>query len=249
MVSGALYPEMIAERSGQVRIIPVLDLKDGQVVRAAQGRRDRYRPITTPLCRGSDPLAVASGLRRLSPFPTFYIADLNAIAGGAPDSDSTAALREIDPPPLLWVDAGIADAAALASALALPATCPVIGSESQRDTALLARFCTHPNVILSLDFFADGFHGPTALLDEPDLWPATVVVMTLAKVGSADGPDLARLAEIKAAAGKRMVIAAGGVRNATDIEALARLGISGALVATSLHDGTLTPEELARLSA
>ena len=72
--------------------------------------------------------------------------------------------------------------------------------------------------------------------------------MTLAKVGSAAGPDFVLLQEVKAKAGDRSVIAAGGVRNKSDIRALSSLGVvAAALVATSLHDGTLTPRQLASL--
>ena len=85
-----------------------------------------------------------------------------------------------------------------------------LGSESQRDEALLRRFRDHPGLILSLDFFADGFRGPPSILARPELWPQRMIVMTLAKVGSAAGPDFARLEEVKARAGTRAVIAAGG---------------------------------------
>ena len=107
--------------------------------------------------------------------------------------------------------------------------------------SLLRRFRDHPGLILSLDFFGDGFRGPPSLLDQPDLWPQRVIVMTLASVGAAAGPDFARLEEIKRKAGNRSVIAAGGVRDEADIRALSSLGIAAALVATSLHNGTLTP--------
>ena len=59
----------------------------------------------------------------------------------------------------------------------------------------------------------------------------------------------AACSEVKEKAGNRSVIAAGGVRNEADIRALSSLGIAAALVATSLHDGTLTPEQLASLGA
>lgn len=230
-----------------MRIIPVLDLMGGEVVRAEQGRRDRYRPIATPLSAGADVVAVAEGLRRLHPFSTFYIADLDAITGKTPNADALARLHGMDNPPQLWVDAGFADGDALAAALDEPSLCPVLGSESQADDTLLRRFRDRSNLILSLDFFADGFHGPKSLLQHSELWPRTVIAMTLAKVGTAAGPDFKRLAEIKARAGERAVIAAGGVRNEADIRALSGLGIAGALVATSLHDGTLTPTQLALL--
>lgn len=232
-----------------MRIIPVLDLKDGQVVRAEQGRRDRYRPIITPLSTSADIVAVAEGLRGLHPFPTFYIADLDAIEGRAPNCEALTSLAALSGIEELWVDAGLAEVASVAAALATPAICPVLGSESQRDAAVLRHFRDHPDLILSLDFFADGFRGPAELLDSPELWPNRVIVMTLAKVGSAAGPDFARLRQIKAMAGERMVIAAGGVRHEADLAELASLGIGAALVATSLHDGTLTPAQIAALGA
>lgn len=230
-----------------VRIIPVLDLKGGEVVRAEMGRRDRYRPIVTPLSASSDAVAVAEGLRRLFPFPVFYIADLDAIEGRSPNRAALARLRAMPDAPELWVDAGIADEETLTAALAEPLLCPVLGSESQKDDTLLQRFRDQPDLILSLDFFGDGFHGPRSFLDEPELWPQRVIVMTLAKVGSGAGPDFARLEEIRAKAGGRTIIAAGGVRNEADIRTLSSQGIAAALVATSLHDGTLTPERLASL--
>ena len=230
-----------------MRIIPVLDLKGGQVVRAEMGRRDRYRPIVTPLSASSDPVSVAAGLRTLHPFSVFYIADLEAIEGRAPNRETLARLRKMPNPPELWVDGGIADGDALTAVLAEASMRPVLGSESQRDDAMVRRFRDHPGLILSLDFFADGFRGPPAILEEADSWPQSVIVMTLAKVGSAAGPDFERLSQIKARAGNRSVIAAGGVRNEADIRALSALGVDAALVATSLHDGTLTSGQLASL--
>jgi len=232
-----------------VRIIPVLDLKGGEVVRAAKGRRDQYRPIVTPLAAGSDVVAVASGLRTLFPFRTFYIADLDAIEGRGPNSAALGRLRAMAEPPELWVDAGIADAERLSAALAEPSLFPILGTESQQDDTMLRRFHGHPKLILSLDFFSDGFRGPAPILEEPERWPGRVIVMTLAKVGAAAGPDFERLREIKAKAGNREIVAAGGVRNEADIRALSSLGIAAALVATSLHDGTLTPKQLASLGA
>jgi len=232
-----------------LRIIPVLDLKGGEVVRAEKGERDRYRPIVTPLSASSDPVAVAEGLRRRHAFPIFYVADLDAIEGRAPNSAALARLRAMQDAPELWVDAGIADAERLTALLGDQSIRPVLGSESQQDDGLLRRFGDLPGLILSLDFFDDGFHGPASFLDESELWPQRVIVMTLARVGSGAGPDFERLKEIKAKAGGRSVIAAGGVRNAADIGMLASLGIAGAMVATSLHDGTLTPEQLASFGA
>jgi phosphoribosylformimino-5-aminoimidazole carboxamide ribotide isomerase len=86
-------------------------------------------------------------------------------------------------------------------------------------------------------------------LHNADSWPSKVIVMTLARVGSASGPDFDRLTGIKALAAGKRIFAAGGVRNVDDLAALARAGIAGALVATSLHNGTLTGAQIARLQS
>lgn len=231
-----------------MKVIPVLDLKAGQVVRAQQGRRDSYRPIATPLSNSADPVAVAQGLRTLHPFSTFYIADIDAIEGRTPNDDAVALLAAMPEAPELWLDAGFSDESQLAATLAGPSFHAVLGSESQNDTDLLRRFRKHPRLILSLDFFQDGFRGPASLLDRPDLWPERVIVMTLAKVGAASGPDLSILSEIKAKAGDRMLIAAGGIRDEADMRELAELGVAAALVSTSLHNGSLTTGAIAALA-
>jgi phosphoribosylformimino-5-aminoimidazole carboxamide ribotide isomerase len=85
-------------------------------------------------------------------------------------------------------------------------------------------------------------------LNEANIWPTNVIVMTLARVGSASGPDMNWLTTIKSRAANRQVYAAGGVRDANDLASLAAAGIAGALVATSLHNGKLTGAQIARLS-
>ncbi len=86
------------------------------------------------------------------------------------------------------------------------------------------------------------------MLDEAQHWPEAVIVMTLARVGSGDGPDLERIASIVAAAGGRRVYAAGGVRDRADIEALHAAGAAGVLIATALHAGTIKAGDLQEIA-
>jgi phosphoribosylformimino-5-aminoimidazole carboxamide ribotide isomerase len=227
-----------------MQIIPVLDLKGGAVVRARMGQRDRYAPIATPLAATSDPLDVARGLLALYPFATLYVADLDAIEGRG---DNGAALRRVTrgcPGVSLWVDNGIADAAAAARWLDGGLGSLVLGSETQSDATLVRDLAGDDRVILSLDFRGAAFQGPTEILDDPSTWPARVIAMTLARVGSGAGPDLERLSEVQRMASGRRIYAAGGVRDAADLAALAHAGIAGALVATALHDGRLGRAEI-----
>ena len=55
------------------------------------------------------------------------------------------------------------------------------------------------------------------ILARPALWPNTIIVMTLARIGGDAGPDLNRLAAIVAKAAGRHIYAAGGVRNASRV--------------------------------
>jgi phosphoribosylformimino-5-aminoimidazole carboxamide ribonucleotide (ProFAR) isomerase len=77
------------------------------------------------------------------------------------------------------------------------------------------------------------------------LWPATVLVMSLDRVGSAAGPDLPtfnRCREIAGPSPPRRWIGAGGVRDAADLQAAHRAGAAGWLVATALMRFAALPQ-------
>jgi phosphoribosylformimino-5-aminoimidazole carboxamide ribotide isomerase len=230
-----------------MQVIPVLDLKDGAVVHARLGQRDQYRPIETPLALTSEPVDVARGLLSLHPFKTIYIADLDAIEG---KGDNIAALRQLRvafSQLAFWVDNGVADLASAQNWLDAALGHLVVGSESQKDGELVGHLAHDDRIILSLDYRGEAFLGPAQLLRNADAWPRRVIVMTLARVGSHCGPDMDRLLAIRARVRNKEIYAAGGVRNASDLSALAAAGIAGALVASSLHNGALAGTQIARL--
>jgi phosphoribosylformimino-5-aminoimidazole carboxamide ribotide isomerase len=220
----------------------------GLTVHAAGGRRADYRPLVTPFAAGSDPLAVALGLRALFTFPLLYVADLDGIEGRGRNEVLPDALAAALPDVALWVDDGASPREA-ATRLGSMAT-PVVGSESvrtQEDVAAL-RSLPRGRYVLSLDFRDDRFIGPPELLAEAAHWPARVIVMTLQRVGSGAGPDLKRIAEVKSRAEGRSVYAAGGVRDSADVERLRQAGAAGVLVASALHSGALTAGDLEEIA-
>ena len=230
-----------------MQVIPVLDLKGGLVVHARMGAREHYRPIRTPLSPTSNPNDVARGLLSVYPFSSFYIADLDAIAGAGNNDAVLAELKANFPHSTFWVDNGIADRASAERWLDADLGHLVLGSETQRDEAVLRRLCKDDRIVLSLDYRGDDFVGPAALLSNVDAWPSRIITMTLARVGSGLGPDWARLEATKNAGRGKRVYAAGGVRDVDDLSALAERGIAGALVASCLHNGTLAGAQIARL--
>ena len=208
------------------------------------GDRASYRPLESPLSPTSDAVNVVRGLLGVFPFRTLYVADLDAIQG---DGDNVPVLRRIRkelPALQMWVDNGAADTLAVEALIGAGLGTPVIGSESQHDSTLIAQHRDSMRIVLSLDFRGDAFQGPQEILAEPALWPHRIIVMTLARVGSGVGPDLERLASIQSIAGGREIYAAGGVRNATDLRALKKTGVSGALIATALHEQRIVRSDL-----
>ncbi|GJE52236.1 1-(5-phosphoribosyl)-5-[(5-phosphoribosylamino) methylideneamino] imidazole-4-carboxamide isomerase [Methylobacterium tardum] len=220
-------------------VIPVLDLRGGRVVRARRGERSSYAPIETPLAKGSAPDAVARGLLNAWPATLLYVADLDAIIdGAAPDLRALESIARACPGVGLWVDAGFAAAAGVEAFLAAGLGRPVIGSESQSDPGLVRRL--GDRAVFSLDTRGAERLGPAALHDDPSLWPPEVIAMTLAQVGAGAGPDVATLGALRVRAPDRRLYAAGGVRGPDDLRALRDAGLAGALVASALHDGTLS---------
>lgn len=228
-----------------LELIPVVDLMGGTVVRAVRGERAAYRPLESALCRGSAPLDVVGALLDLHPFADLYAADLDAIMRRGDALRSIEAIRRRFPGLRLWVDAGIAERAALAAWEARGLGRAVIGSETLGEGDLAASLGPEAPLVLSLDFRGERFAGPPELLADAARWPRQLIAMTLARVGSGSGPDLDRLAELVARAPGRRVFAAGGVRDAGDLRDIARCGAAGVLLASALHDRRLGRDELA----
>lgn len=224
-----------------MNIIPVLDLMNGQVVHAKHGNRYEYLPIKSVLTDSSEPLAVVHALLTLYPFKQLYIADINAIEKTGSHQKIIFEIANQFPQLAIWLDAGFDNEVSMKS---FPSSniSPVLGSESlssiQQYRALSS--ASSSCAILSLDYRGDEFHGAQEFLNDVSLWPRRLIVMTLDKVGSNTGPDLTKLACIKQQSKQSNIYAAGGIRGAADLEALKTLGIDGALIASALHNGTLS---------
>jgi phosphoribosylformimino-5-aminoimidazole carboxamide ribotide isomerase len=86
------------------RIIPVLDVLGGHVVRAVGGRRSEYRPIVSRVTNSTEPLHVARDLLAVTGAKELYVADLDAIRGGELSEATRTLLNAIDVP--VWLDGG-----------------------------------------------------------------------------------------------------------------------------------------------
>ena len=227
-------------------IIPALDLKGGAVVHARGGAREEYRPIETALGTADDPIGLARALLAVTGSAVLYIADVDAIEGIGNHFDVCRDLARALPRSELWIDAGFTNVTDCAFWLPLGATL-VIGSEgmSFAEDWQELRASFGESLVLSLDYGAEGQRGPASVFAEPAHWPERIITMSLDRVGTGNGPDVARLRDVVDQAGSRSVYASGGMRSMGDLEAAAEAGAGGALIATALHRGAVTQKEIA----
>jgi phosphoribosylformimino-5-aminoimidazole carboxamide ribotide isomerase len=233
-------------------ILPVLDLKQGQIVRGIAGRRDEYRPIVSKLTSSARPIDVARALHEHFGFVEFYIADLDAIAGALPalevyESLHAEGLR-------LWVDAGVRT---VDDAVCVPVTGPatvVVGLETVQGPDTLRDLCRRLDprkVVFSLDLKNGQPLGEPAPWGVGSAWAIAqqafdtgvvrMLVLDLAHVGVGAGPGTAELcARLRREHPDREISTGGGVRGPDDVKQLYACGVDYVLVASALHNGRFT---------
>jgi phosphoribosylformimino-5-aminoimidazole carboxamide ribotide isomerase len=240
-----------------VRVVGVLDLAGGVAVHAVRGERERYRPVRGRLAPSADPVALARGFGAIGG-RELYVADLDAIRGGALQAETIAALAAET---RVIVDAGTTAADRVRDLLGLGVAGVVVGTETLDDVATLpalAEAAGPDGPVLSLDLrdgrtisrapALDGRPALEALDALAAAAPREAIVLDLARVGTGGGPDVELVAEVSARFPGLAVLAGGGVRDAADLEALQRAGAAGALVGTALHTGAIGAAELRALA-
>lgn len=239
-----------------MRILPVIDIKNGLVVRGVGGRRSEYQPVRSLLCDDPTPGSIGRAFRSLG-LSEAYLADLDAIAGEVPNWSAYGAV--IDCGLDLWVDAGLktaGDAYRLAEfrhgGRALSGI--VAGLESLTDWDALVEMLSvvgRQRLIFSIDLrdsapvtVDPAWHDtpPEQIAEHAhELGVRRFIVLDLAGVGMGRGvPTGALCRHLRRLDASLEIVSGGGVRHADDLIALSAAGCDAALVASALHDGSLT---------
>ncbi|HXI30746.1 MAG TPA: HisA/HisF-related TIM barrel protein [Vicinamibacterales bacterium] len=244
-----------------MRVIGVIDLRRGQAVHARAGQRDLYQPVQTiagTAMQPGDAVSLARFYVERLGVEQIYVADLDALGGGAPQDVVVQTLAAIGAPLLL--DAGVTSIDRARTALALGAGRVVVALETLPDFETLRDVCAAiggDRVAFSLDLrngqpiVAGGARissnqTPAAIARQAqDAGASVVIAIDLARVGTGSGLDLDLLADIRRAAPRVGLVAGGGVRDAEDLMRLAEVGCEGALVATALQGGRIGAAEIA----
>jgi phosphoribosylformimino-5-aminoimidazole carboxamide ribotide isomerase len=237
-----------------LKIIPVIDVLNGVAVHAVRGRRKEYQPLKSTLSASVDPVDVAAAFKALG-FNELYMADLDAITGGHPNFSLFK--RTADETGLrLMVDAGITSLKTAKELLDNGVSKVIIGTETLPSASFAAeavRSFGSEKVMVSLDlmdgqvlskFEQGALVEPMALLREfQDMGVSQIIVLDLAKVGSGEGVNTQFLKDVMRNI-KAEVYVGGGVREMRDLVELKDFGVFGVLVATALHSGQISIEEL-----
>ncbi len=229
-----------------MEIIPVIDIRQNQVVHAIKGQRQNYRPLQTCLCDSHSADDIVQAFIDTYPFKTIYIADLDAIQGTSNNEHLIEQLLNKFQSVSFWVDQGISSAIELKIQSRRQ---HVIGSETNISPKTLNElFTSSLEIILSLDFQTKTFLGHQDLLEKTDLWPERIIIMSLSHVGSNNGPDYKLISDIQKIAGDRKIYVAGGVRHEDDLQTLNDMGIDGVLIATALHSQQIKADTLLKFT-
>jgi phosphoribosylformimino-5-aminoimidazole carboxamide ribotide isomerase len=246
----------------KIRVIPVLDLKDGVAVHAVRGERSRYEPVRSVLSPSADPVAVAQAFRSRLGLAECYVADLDAIARRGDHGPVVRAMAQSGL--AVWIDAGVSTAAEAQRVVALGAARIIVGTETLGDVdqlrPIVGVLAETPagGPVLSLDLRAGKLLGGSAAVEALDpvelavtAWRLGVrafIVLDLSRVGTGGGAESGTALRVRQALPGAEIVIGGGVRDAGDLRALAEQGFDGALVATALHTGVITGATLATLT-
>ena len=244
-----------------MRIVPAIDIQQGEVMRAVAGERLAYLPLKSKLAKSACPEEVGRQLSKTCGFSQFYLADLDAIAGKIPDWDLYR--RLIDGGLSLWLDAGLETNKHCSEMMQFAAKHPevqgvIVGMESVADRATFTRFLELIDsklLIFSLDL-KDGnpltkdpvWKKRIALeiaMDVIEQGVGRVIVIDLASVGMHGGPSTRELCtQLHTKFPDLALYTGGGIRSIDDLDSLARWGCAAVLISSALHDGWISPDEI-----
>ncbi|HTU23391.1 MAG TPA: HisA/HisF-related TIM barrel protein [Gemmataceae bacterium] len=240
-----------------MRVIPVLDVMHGEVVRGVGGRRHEYRPIVSRLIASSRPLDVAGALASHFGFRELYVADLDAILGDEPAWSLYAALYEQGF--RLWMDAGVRRMTHACQLADFGIDSIVVGLETVAGPAEMAEIVRAfgERIVFSLDLRQgeplgernawQGLDAEGIAAEAVRIGVRRLLVLDLAQVGGGRGTATRDLCSRLSTKHPQVSISAGGgVRHRGDLEDLRDCGVQAALVASALHDGGLTWADLSK---
>ena len=224
-------------------ILPAVDVLDGKAVRLLRGDFERIE------VDAGDPLELVRRAAATHPPLVHIVALAAARDGGAPIELATAAVTAAAPV-RVQLGGGVRSPADAEALVAAGVARVVVGTAAFGETPLRAfvdaigdRLAVAVDVAGGVVRTAGWLESSELTTDEAlarctDAGVATVVCTAIDRDGARGGPDLVLLQEVRERFAGR-VLAAGGIRDAADVQALRDLGLDGVVVGRAWLDGSL----------
>jgi len=216
-----------------------VDVLDGRAVRLTQGDYDRVS------IDAGDPLELVRQAARLAP-PFVHVVALGAARDGGPPLELARAVVEAASPVPVQLGGGVRSVADVEALREAGVARVMIGTAAFGEIPLEA----FGDVVVAVDVKdgvvrTRGWRDSSGLTTRAALERCRAAGMTkvlctaVDRDGTAAGPDLELLREVRSLfAGE--ILAAGGIRDAADVEAVAALGIDGVVVGRAWLEGTIS---------
>jgi len=239
-----------------MQIIPAIDLREGRVVRLAQGdyqRETRYATDALELARSY----AGSGAGWL------HVVDLDGARSG--ELENLRVIEALAASGLhVQAGGGVREQADVERLFAAGVARVVVGSVAVREPAMVEAWLAHfgrERICIALDTRAvsDRWTLPvrgwteSSPVDLDELAPRYaqagarhLLCTDIARDGMLSGPNIALYAHLRALAPQLAVQASGGIRDAADLLALRAVGAAAAILGRSLLEGRLSIEDALR---
>lgn len=229
-----------------IRVVPAIDLLDGHVVRLRQGRYDQVTEYPV------DPGEVAATYAQQGA-TLLHVIDLSAARDGVRPPAHAEAIRRLvaDSGMAVQVGGGIRDERALREALELGVARVLVGTLAAAQPQLVGRLARDTARVAVAADVREGTVRAAGWLEDTGVAAETFVrslaeagvrdflVTAIERDGTGDGPDTALLARLRPRV-PGLLMAAGGIGSAVDVEAVAAVGADCAVIGRALYDGSLT---------
>lgn len=240
-----------------MKIVPVIDVLNGVAVHGMRGDRKQYQPLKSNLCKSTDPLQIAECFDSLG-FTELYIADLDGILYNSLNLnlfERIVLTTNLD----LIVDTGTSELTRAEELVDAKVSKLVIGSETLKNMDFVGQAIDKfgaNKVVVSVDQKEGKLLSKSEQISKLDacsfvkklgnLGVTQIIFLDLGRVGTEYGTDLTLIKRIVEKTEVELFVG-GGIHSLTELEELRNIGISGVLVATVLHNGVISVDDLKSL--
>jgi len=223
------------------RIVFVTDLLGGRVVHAIKGEREKYQPVeNSKVSNSPEPIEMISEIKPKE----VYIADLDRLQH---TGNNFEVIKKISALTKTMVNIGVEKSDDIEKCIRIADTV-ILSSEASSFEIMKYASRNYPG---KTSITIDIKNGSILTKDEDlkkepeelvkllnELNIKDIVIIDLSKVGTEAGINEDFLREIKGISNHNILFG-GGIRDMNDIDTLKEIGISGALVATAIHNGKI----------